>query len=158
MTIAYYYIVMEQNQLFQNQPIEEVLREKTSHYFENKKEIDFWILVNPKFLNSSFFTEQIKKYLSSEKDKQLNFSIPATAVLISRDKKFIDWIKLRIGNFGNILTENGEKLEKPLDGLYGNIEPTLNQSILEFNENDLSLDWYKKLFENNIISYFKSKV
>ena len=158
MTITYYYIVMDQMQMFLNQPIEEVLREKTNHYFESKKEIDFWILVNPKFLNSSFFKNQIEKYLNVKKIEQLNSSSPSIAVLISRDKKFIDWIKLRIGNFGNIYMENTTNVEKIFDGLYGTIEFKEKESILEFDENYLSLTWYKDLFEKNIVSYFKSKI
>ena len=86
MTITYYYIVMDQMQMFLNQPIEEVLREKTNHYFENKKEIDFWILVNPKFLNSSFFKNQIERYLNVKKTKGVTLTKHKSKLRASTNK------------------------------------------------------------------------
>lgn len=49
MTTNYHYIVMSQKDLLQNQVIEEILREKASHYNARKKNPDFWILINPFF-------------------------------------------------------------------------------------------------------------
>ena len=57
---------------------------RTRNYKENNKEIDFWLLKNPSFLKSSKFVDLWKK-----------ISSPPAAV-ISTDKKFITFLKLRL--------------------------------------------------------------
>ena len=50
--INYYYIIGSQKFLLQQEPLEEVLRERTKNYNKRKRCLDFWVLLNPKFLFS----------------------------------------------------------------------------------------------------------
>lgn len=81
----YYFAIASQNFLMKEEPIEEILRERKDYYIRTKKEIDFWLVTNPNFI-----------YL--EKFEQLRTQLTKTSVaIISLDKKFIQWLKLRIG-------------------------------------------------------------
>nr|YP_010330109.1 hypothetical protein MW505_pgp172 [Porphyridium aerugineum]UNJ17825.1 hypothetical protein [Porphyridium aerugineum] len=81
----YYFAVASQKFFLEEEPIEEVLREKTYYYSTIQKPIDFWLVLNPKFLD--------KPEISKLKDK---IKQPAAAI-ISTNPTFINWIKLRIG-------------------------------------------------------------
>jgi len=99
---VYYCLVFEQNDFFKNQVIEELLRERANYYNSKNRNCDFWILLDPNFLNLN----EIKKKLKLTNywkvfDKKKNAS-----VLVSSDIEFIKWIKLRIGFF--------EELNQPL--------------------------------------------
>ena len=64
--------------------VEEILKERIRNYKENKKEIDFWLLKNPSFLKTTQFVD-------------LRAKIPnPPAVVISTDKKFITFLKIRL--------------------------------------------------------------
>ena len=81
---TYFFIAASQKFLTVEEPIEEILKERTRNYKENKKEIDFWLLKNPSFLKSPEFVD-------------LSKLIPSTpAAVISTDKKFITFLKLRL--------------------------------------------------------------
>ena len=80
----YFFVAASEKFLTVEEPLEEILKERTRNYKENKKEIDFWLLKNPTFLKSSKFVDISKK-------------IPNTpAAVISTDKKFITFLKLRL--------------------------------------------------------------
>lgn len=81
----YYFILASQNFLLNEEPLEEILRERIAHYQRINKKIDFWFILNPKFID---FTQ-------SDFNK-LNFKNSYAAV-VSLDKYFIQWLKLRIG-------------------------------------------------------------
>ena len=81
---TYFFIAASEKFLTIEEPLKEILKERIRNYKENKKEIDFWLLRNPSFLKSSRFT-----YLSSK------IPNPPAAVL-STDKKFITFLKLRL--------------------------------------------------------------
>ncbi|MEC4984392.1 MAG: DUF2488 family protein [Oscillatoria sp. PMC 1068.18] len=83
-TQTYYYILASQRFLLEEEPFEEVLRERRNHYQQKNKEIDFWLVKQPAFLESPEFAE-IKQKCPQ----------PAVAV-ISRDRQFINWLKLRL--------------------------------------------------------------
>ena len=70
--------------LTEEEPLEEVLKERRRHYGEQGKEIDFWLVRNPSFLNAPEFSE-IKAQLPQ----------PSAAV-ISTDPTFITFMKLRL--------------------------------------------------------------
>ena len=60
------------------------MKERIRNYKENNKEIDFWLLKNPSFLQTTQFAD-------------LKAKIPSTpAVILSTDKKFITFLKLRL--------------------------------------------------------------
>nr|YP_010196688.1 hypothetical protein LKZ11_pgp191 [Gracilaria cliftonii]UAD84492.1 hypothetical protein [Gracilaria cliftonii] len=81
----YYFTIASKNFLMNEEPIEEILRERTNHYKNIKKEIDFWFITNPNLLKT-FNLRHIKTQLTED-----------YAAIISLDAKFIQWLKLRIG-------------------------------------------------------------
>ena len=80
----YFFVAASKKFLTVEEPIEEILKERMRNYRENKKEIDFWLLKNPSFIQSTQFFDLKSKIPS-----------PPAAVL-STDKKFITFLKLRL--------------------------------------------------------------
>jgi hypothetical protein len=81
---TYYYLVASQKFLFEEEPLEEVFKERIRDYGDKGKAIDFWQLKQPAFLDSPAFAE-IKA-----KTPQ-----PAAAI-VSLNESFITWLKLRL--------------------------------------------------------------
>lgn len=81
---TYYYVLASQRFLLEEEPLEEVLRERTRNYHEKEREIDFWLVKQPAFLEAP----QMAK-LKQECPQ------PSVAV-ISTDRQFITWLKLRL--------------------------------------------------------------
>ncbi|MBW4692663.1 MAG: DUF2488 family protein [Lyngbya sp. HA4199-MV5] len=81
---TYYYVLASQRFLTQEEPIDEVLKERTRNYHEQEKEIDFWLVNEPAFLNAP--------ELAAIKAKCPQ---PASAI-ISTNPQFITWLKLRL--------------------------------------------------------------
>lgn len=79
-----YYYVLASQKFFSEEPIEEVLKERTRHYQEQEKEIDFWFVQQPAFLEAPELA-----------DVKAKCPQPATAV-ISTNSQFITWLKLRL--------------------------------------------------------------
>ena len=71
--------------LTEEEPLEEILRERVSYYKAVKKPIDFWFVETPEF----FTTPQVQKLIV--KDDQ------PFAAIVSTNRTFINWIKLRVG-------------------------------------------------------------
>jgi len=69
---------------FRHEALEEILRERANFYTMNKKDTDFWILMNPSFISNE----------SNESNKS---SVNDYIVLISTSSTFIAWLKLRLG-------------------------------------------------------------
>ncbi|EDX78763.1 hypothetical protein MC7420_7416 [Coleofasciculus chthonoplastes PCC 7420] len=81
---TYYYLVASQRFLLEEEPFEEVLRERTKDYQDKGKEIDFWLVKQPAFLESPEMA-QVKQECPQ----------PAAAI-ISTNPNFITWLKLRL--------------------------------------------------------------
>ena len=81
---TYYFVAASETFLTQEEPLEEVLRERVRDYSEKGKEIDFWLIKQPAFLNAPELKEQASAIPQ-----------PAAAV-ISTDAVFIDFMKLRL--------------------------------------------------------------
>ena len=81
---TYYYVLASQKFLTVDEPLDEVLKEKTRYYQEQEQAIDFWLVINPAFLNAPAMQE-IKAKCPQ----------PSAAV-ISTNKQFISWLKLRL--------------------------------------------------------------
>lgn len=92
----YYFAVASKNFLMNKEPIEEILRERANHYRKNNKSIDFWLVTN------TSFTKWLNKKNICEKISQPH------AAIISLDKKFILWLKLRVSFviIGDFKSEN----------------------------------------------------
>jgi len=80
----YFFVAASEKFLTVEEPLEEILKERERNYKENNKEKDFWLLKNPSFLRASKFVELTERIPS-----------PPAAVL-STDKKFITFLKLRL--------------------------------------------------------------
>ena len=80
----YFFVAASEKFLTIEEPLEEILKERERNYKENNKEIDFWLLQNPFFLKTAQFVDLISKIPS-----------PPAAIL-STDKKFITFLKLRL--------------------------------------------------------------
>jgi len=81
---TYFFIAASEKFLTVEEPIEEILKERMRNYRENNKEIDFWLLKNPSFLQTTQFLD-------------LKAKIPSPpAAILSKDKKFITFLKLRL--------------------------------------------------------------
>jgi hypothetical protein len=80
----YYYLVASKRFLREEEDLDEVFAERVRNYYEQEKEIDFWFIDRPAFLDAL--------ELASVKAKVPQ---PATAI-ISTNKQFITWLKLRL--------------------------------------------------------------
>jgi len=81
---VYHFIAASEAFLTREEPLEEVLRERTHHYQETRKAIDFWLVPQPAFLEApelAAVTAAVPR--------------PAAAV-ISTDASFIAFMKLRL--------------------------------------------------------------
>ena len=81
---TYYFVAASEKFLTVEEPLEEILKERVRNYKENNKEIDFWLLKNPSFLQTTQFADLTAKIPS------------ASAAVLSTDKKFITFLKLRL--------------------------------------------------------------
>ena len=81
---TYYYLLASQKFLLEEEPLDEVLRERTRHYQEQEKAIDFWVVKQPAFLETPEFAGARAKCPQ-----------PAAAI-VSTNPQFITWLKLRL--------------------------------------------------------------
>ncbi|MDJ0731271.1 MAG: DUF2488 family protein [Crocosphaera sp.] len=81
---TYYYVLASQRFLLEEEPLDEVLRERTRNYQEQNKEIDFWLVKQPAFIEAPEFAE-------------IKGKCPQPcAAIISKNSEFITWLKLRL--------------------------------------------------------------
>ncbi len=81
---TYYYIAASQKFLCEDEPLDEVFRERYRNYQEQEKEVDFWLVKQPAFLAAPALA-----------DVKAKCPQPAAAI-ISTDRGFITWLKLRL--------------------------------------------------------------
>ncbi len=81
---TYHYVLASQKFLLEEEPFDEVIKERIRNYQEQNKEIDFWLVKQPAFLEAPDFTA-IKAKCPQ----------PSVAV-ISTNKQLITWLKLRL--------------------------------------------------------------
>jgi hypothetical protein len=82
--MKYYYVVASHHFLLEEEPLGEVLKERTRYYHEQEKEIDFWLVKQPAFLETPEFRE-------------IKAQVPQPPVaIISTNLQFITWLKLRL--------------------------------------------------------------
>lgn len=162
-----YFIAMSQKDLFKNEVLEEILRERKTFYTAKNQEIDFWILIAPNFLNSTILKENT---LETNYYRQLNLKLDADPIesfgcIISMNKEFLDWIKLRLGFFDNITQDkkirninNSNNLYQS-NGISGEFEYSSenNSNFLDNNSYNLNnsflLNKFSKVFQNLKTNY-----
>jgi Protein of unknown function (DUF2488) len=81
---TYYYALASQHYMLEEEPTEEILKERHRYYREQEKEIDFWLVHQPAFLEAPELSEVKRKCPQ-----------PAAAI-ISTNQQFITWLKLRL--------------------------------------------------------------
>ena len=81
---TYHFVAASEAFLTEEEPLEEVLRERVRNYGERDKAIDFWLVKRPAFLAAPELATQAAAVPR-----------PAAAV-ISTDEKFITFLKLRL--------------------------------------------------------------
>lgn len=81
---TYHFVAASERFLTEEEPLEEVLKERRRHYAEEGREIDFWLVRRPAFLDSPELSE-VKKEVPE----------PSAAV-VSTDATFITFMKLRL--------------------------------------------------------------
>ena len=102
----YYYLIFDQKDFFQNQTIEELLREKATYYNSKNYLIDFWILVQPDFLKNNLLEKNVKTTNYIGNNKYLDGYY---VVLKSTNLEFIKWMKLRLGYFEQLFSQDFDK-------------------------------------------------
>jgi len=81
---TYFFVAASEKFLTIEEPLDGILKERMRNYKENNKGIEFWLLKNPSFLQTTQFAD-------------LKAKIPSIpAVVLSTDKKFITFLKLRL--------------------------------------------------------------
>jgi len=81
---TYHFVAASEAFLTEEEPLDEVLRERVRNYGEQGKTIDFWLLRRPAFLEAPELAAQLAAVPR-----------PAAAV-VSTDEKFITFLKLRL--------------------------------------------------------------
>ena len=81
---TYYFVAASEAFLTEEEPLDEVLRERVRNYGEQNKPIDFWLVKRPEFLDAP----ELEPVASA-------VPRPAAAV-VSTDEKFITFLKLRL--------------------------------------------------------------
>lgn len=103
---TYYYVAASQKFLLEEEPFEEVIEERIRNYQERNKDLDFWFIKQPAFLEAPEMAEVKAK-------------IPQpTAAVITTNKQLATWLKLRLeyvitGEF----TAPSETIAEPLASL-----------------------------------------
>lgn len=100
MNYNYKFLLMSQKDMLKNEVLEEVLRERSYYYFSKSKIFDFWIILSPKFIEEFQKKLELNNYFNHE--SKIKFS----SIIISSNSDFINWLKLRIGDFIDITLEN----------------------------------------------------
>ena len=81
---TYYYVAASQKFLLEEEPFEEVVEERIRNYQERNKEIDFWFIKQPAFLDAPEMAEVKAK-------------IPQPcAAVITTNKQLSTWLQLRL--------------------------------------------------------------
>jgi hypothetical protein len=80
----YHFVAASERFLTEEEPLEEVLRERVRHYGEQGKAIDFWLVKRPAFLEAPELAA-------------IAGSVPRpAAAVVSTDATFITFLKLRL--------------------------------------------------------------
>lgn len=163
----YNYILMSQKDFFENQVMEEILRERATYFVANERKKDFWILVQPQFIKSNHLEEKIRKsnfYRQQKKNlKDIIHDTEFFICLISTNKEFIKWVELRLGFFETLENEvTFEKTSFTSNGLVGKINSRyVPNSILEHSPKVLHPDIVQKkarvAFFNGVDSQAKKR-
>ena len=166
--IVYYYLLMSQKDLVENQVIEEIFREKANFYFDQNRQTDFWILMAPKFIKEKKLLDKIRKsrFYKQQKSNISCFSLDTEkeffVALVSTNKDFIKWVSLRIGYFEdlNFSFDDSNRNDYISNGVSGSVVHIIPEHISpqdtelfpllsnpKYLYSDLFINKYKKLLQ-----------
>ena len=81
---TYHFVAASERFLTEEEPLDEVLKERRRHYAEEGKEIDFWLVRRPAFLQAPEMASVAQQ-------------VPQpSAAVVSTDPTFITFMKLRL--------------------------------------------------------------
>ena len=81
---TYYYVAASQKFLLEEEPFEEVIEERIRNYKERNKEIDFWFIKQPAFLDAPEMAA-------------IKAKIPQPcAAVVTTNKQLCTWLRLRL--------------------------------------------------------------
>jgi hypothetical protein len=154
MQVPYYYLIMSQKEMLENQVLEEILRERSSYYLAQSKPQDFWISLSPLFLsslsekikNSAFYRQQSHLFLADGR--------PFYSVLFTTNKEFLDWLKLRLGDFENLQAIDTEQ-KLVSDGIYG--ESSFSTNLWQSKNDFLHPDFFEKKYDQILEVFFSGE-
>ncbi|MGB8698290.1 MAG: MgPME-cyclase complex family protein [Thermosynechococcaceae cyanobacterium] len=81
---TYHYLLASQKFLIDEEPLHEVFDERHRHYRDHQKDIDFWLVKQPLFLDAPELA-QVKAQCPQP-----------CAAIVSTNLQFIQWLKLRL--------------------------------------------------------------
>ena len=158
MNITYHYLIMSQTNFLYSQVIEELLREKSNYYISQNKKRDFWVLTSPQIIKNKQISDKIKETSFYSMNRELIDSSEQffCNALVSTNSDFIDWFKLRIGDFEEI-GSNVSKKNYKIDGIHLKIEnQSFNNDLLNFNEKYINPIILEKQFSNFVKNSYYS--
>ena len=113
----FYYILMTQEDLLNSSVTEELLRERSTHYINKNRPIDFWLIDRPLFpftnkirtdiKQTNFFTNK-DSFNSKDLSDKLDFCLSSCSTIISTNYEYLKWLQLRVGYFEEIPLEQNE--------------------------------------------------
>ena len=160
MCSTYHYLLMSQQDLFESQVLEELLRERTNAYHVQNKKVDFWILINPTFTNNSEFLQKLRltNFFNQKKNNLVAYNETKlfSGIILSSNEEFITWLSLRLGYFENIHSIKDSQSNYISNGIVGKIENTEKKininSSFKFSKNSLHpsflIDKYQQLLNS----------
>jgi hypothetical protein len=97
--MSYYSLILLQRDLLENQVFEEILRERSTYFFQQKKPRNFWIVLSPFLLSQSSW---VNKYRETQFFQTNHLDNDFFLSIVSSDKDFINWLGLRLGYFESL--------------------------------------------------------
>ena len=108
-----YLLIIDKKTGLYKEALEENLREKNNYYLLENKLINFWISNSSTILNNNFIRKLIfnTNFFDKVKTKlDNNYFNSNFTIIYSLDKKFIEWLSLRLGycEFRKIIKSNNK--------------------------------------------------
>jgi len=171
---TFHYLIMSQRDLFENEVIEELLRERANFYISKNLATDFWVLPTPNFIknlnliekiqNSNFYSQKKTQIIGAVGNNKDNYSfnnLEFYGAIITTNKKFLDWLQLRLGYF-EIVGEKQLPQSSKSNGIRGSFNANdiikLNDSPLNYQKNYLHPKIYIRQYKKSLELLYQNKL
>lgn len=98
------FLLMTKTDFYKNEGLEEIFRERSTYYLENNEKRNFWIISFPSSIPESYFYKCLKTSNFFKEKNQKNLEQEPFVIIISTNKRYINWLQLRIGFFEKLFT------------------------------------------------------